>query len=102
MNKNSISLLDRTVPFTQEVMRMLGGLLEREVIRDDPGWTAAMTWVMFSEKVQIKLSGLKRRQSFSRRLIKHRLKLSRYCASKKICPWSPTLKEEETQMDKTR
>ena len=35
MNINSLSLLDQTVKVTPQVMRMLGGLLEREVTRDD-------------------------------------------------------------------
>ena len=36
MNINSLSLLDKTVQVTPQVMPMLGGLLEREVTRDDP------------------------------------------------------------------
>ena len=36
MNINSLSLLDKTVQVTPQVMRMLGGLLEREVTRDTP------------------------------------------------------------------
>ena len=36
VNINSLSLLDKTVQVTLQVMRMLGGLLEREVTRDDP------------------------------------------------------------------
>ena len=36
MNINSLSLLDKTVQVTPQVMRMLGELLEREVTRDDP------------------------------------------------------------------
>ena len=35
MNINSLSLWDKTVQFTTQVMRMLGGLLERKVTRDD-------------------------------------------------------------------
>ena len=35
MNINSLSLLEKTVQVTTQVMRMLGGLLEREVTRDD-------------------------------------------------------------------
>ena len=42
MNINSLSLLDKTVQITPQVMRMLGGLLEREVTRDDPEWAAAL------------------------------------------------------------
>ena len=53
MNKNSISLLDRTVQVTPQVMRMLGGLFEREVTRDDPEWTAAVASLRVSEKVKI-------------------------------------------------
>ena len=34
-------------------MRMLGGLLEREVTRDDPEWTAAVALLTVSEKVKI-------------------------------------------------
>ena len=37
-------------------MRMLGGLLERQVTRDDPEWAAAMTSLTVSEKVKIMLS----------------------------------------------
>ena len=36
VNINSLSLLDKTVQVTLQVMRMLGGLLEREVTGDDP------------------------------------------------------------------
>ena len=53
MNINSLSLLDRTVQVTPQVMRMLGGLLEREVTRDDPEWTAAVASLKVSEKVKI-------------------------------------------------
>ena len=56
MNINSLSLLDKTVQVTPQVMRMLGGLLEREVTRDDPEWTAAVASLTFSEKVKIMLS----------------------------------------------
>ena len=34
-------------------MRMLGGLLERQVSRDDPEWAAAMASLTASEKVKI-------------------------------------------------
>ena len=37
-------------------MRMLGGLLEREVTRDDPEWTAAVASLTVSEKEKIMLS----------------------------------------------
>ena len=40
MNIYSLSLLDKTVQVTPEGMRMLGGLLESEVTRDDPEWAA--------------------------------------------------------------
>ena len=36
MNINSLSLLDKTVQVTPQVMRMLGERLEREVTRGDP------------------------------------------------------------------
>ena len=42
MNINSLSLLDKTVQVTPQVIQMLGGLLEREVTRDDPEWTSAV------------------------------------------------------------
>ena len=53
MNINSLSLLNKTVQVTPQVMRMLGGLLEREVIRDDPDWAAAMASLTVCEKVKI-------------------------------------------------
>ena len=53
MNINSLSLLDKTVQVTPQVMRMLGGLLEREKTRDDPEWTAAVASLTAREKVKI-------------------------------------------------
>ena len=53
MNINSLSLLDKTVQVIPQVMRMLGGLLEREVTREDPEWTAAVASLTVSEKVKI-------------------------------------------------
>ena len=53
MNINSLSLLDKTVQVTPQVMRMLGGLFEREVTRDDPEWTAAVASLTVREKVKI-------------------------------------------------
>ena len=53
MNINSLSLLDEMVQVTPQVMRMLGGLLEREVTRDDPDWTAAMASLTVCEKLEI-------------------------------------------------
>ena len=53
MNINSLSLLDKTVQVTPQVMRMLGGLLKREVTRDDPEWTAAVASLTVSEKAKI-------------------------------------------------
>ena len=53
MNINSLSLLDKTVQVTPQVMRMLGGLLEREVTRDDPEWAAAVASLTVSEEVKI-------------------------------------------------
>ena len=48
MNINSLSLMDKTVQITQ-----LGGLLERELTRDDPEWAAAMVSLTVSEKAKI-------------------------------------------------
>ena len=56
MNINGLSLLDKTVQVTPQVMRMLGELLEREVTRDDPEWVAAMVSLTVSRKVRIKSS----------------------------------------------
>ena len=53
MNINSLSLLDKIVQVTPQVMRMLGELLQREVTRDDPEWAAAMTSLTVSEKVKV-------------------------------------------------
>ena len=53
MNINSLSLQDKTVQVTPHVMRILGGLLEREVTRDDPEWAAAKASLTVSEKVKI-------------------------------------------------
>ena len=53
MNINSLSLLDKTVQVLPQVMRILGGLLEREVTRDDPEWAAAMASLTVCEKVKI-------------------------------------------------
>ena len=53
MNINSLSLLDKTVQVTSQMMRMLGALLEREVTRDDPEWVAAMASLTVCEKVKI-------------------------------------------------
>ena len=53
MNINSLSLLEKTVQVTPQVMRMLGGLLERELTRDDPEWAAAMASLTVSEKMKI-------------------------------------------------
>ena len=53
MNINSLSLLDKTVQVAPQVMRMMGGLLERKVTRDDPEWTAAVAALTVREKVKI-------------------------------------------------
>ena len=53
MNINSLSLLNKTVQVTPQVMRTLGGLLEREVTRDDPEWAAAVASLTVREKVKI-------------------------------------------------
>ena len=39
MKINSLSLLDKKVQVTPQVMRTLGGLLEREVARDDSSYS---------------------------------------------------------------
>ena len=57
MNINSLSLLDKTVQVTPQMMRMLGELLEREVTRDDPEWAAAKASLTVSEKKKIMPSG---------------------------------------------
>ena len=56
MNRNSLSLLDKTVQVTPQVMRILGGLSEREVTTDDPELAAALASLTVSEKVRIKPS----------------------------------------------
>ena len=53
MNIHGSSLLDKAVKVTPQEMRMLGGLLEKEVTRDDPEWAAAMTSLTVREKVKI-------------------------------------------------
>ena len=50
MNINSLSRLDKTV---QVAWQLLGGLLEREVTRDDPEWAAAMASLTVREKVKV-------------------------------------------------
>ena len=50
---NSLSLLDKMVQVTTQVMRMLGGFMEKEVTRDDREWAAAMASLTVSEKVKI-------------------------------------------------
>ena len=52
MKINSLSLLEKTVQFISEKIRMLVGLVEREVTRENSEWTAAMV----SVKVRIKPS----------------------------------------------
>ena len=53
MNINSLSLLNKTVQVTSQLMRMLVELLEREMTRDDPEWAAAMASLTVSEKIKI-------------------------------------------------
>ena len=53
MNINSLSILNKTVQVTPQVMLMLSGLLEREVTRDDPEWAAAIASLTVSKKVKI-------------------------------------------------
>ena len=55
MNINSLSLLDKTLQVAYEAMSLMGRLLEKEVIRKDPEWAAAMASLAISEKkVRIK------------------------------------------------
>ena len=63
MNINSLSLLDKTVQVTPQVVRMLGELLEREVTRDDPDWAAAVASLSVSEKVKIMPSRLQHKEN---------------------------------------
>ena len=63
MNTNSLSLLDKTVQVAPQMMRMLGGLLEREVTRDDPEWAAAVASLTVSEKVKIMPSRLQHKEN---------------------------------------
>ena len=49
MNINSLALLDKTVQVTPEVMRVMAGLLERKMNRDDPEWAATMALLTVSE-----------------------------------------------------
>ena len=56
MNIKSLSLLDKTVQVTSQMMRLLGGLLERELTREDPEWAAARASLTVSEKPRIKPS----------------------------------------------
>ena len=56
MNINSLSLLEKTVQFTSQVMPMLGELVERKVTRDDSEWAAATASLTNSEKIKIKPS----------------------------------------------
>ena len=55
--------MDKIVQVTPQVMRMLGGLLEREVTRDDPNWTAAMASLTVCEKLQIMPSRRQHREN---------------------------------------
>ena len=52
MNIHSLSLLDKTVQVTPQKVRMLGRLLEKEVTRDDPEWTAAVASLTIREKMK--------------------------------------------------
>ena len=63
MNINSFSLLDRTVQVTPQVMRELGGLLEREVTRVDPEWAAALASLTVRKKVKIMPSRREHREN---------------------------------------
>ena len=63
MNINSLSLLDKTVQVTPQVVRMLGELLERQVTRYDPDWAAAVASLSVSEKVKIRPSRLQHKEN---------------------------------------
>ena len=63
MNINSLALLDKTVQVTPEVMRVMAGLLERKMNRDDPEWAAAMALLTVSEKVRIKPSSRQHKET---------------------------------------
>ena len=63
MNINILSLLDKTVQVTPQVMRILGGLLEREVTREDSEWAAAMSSLTVREKVKIMPSRRQRKEN---------------------------------------
>ena len=53
MNISSLSLLDKTVQVTPQVMRMLGELFERKITRDKPEWAAAMASLTVNERRKI-------------------------------------------------
>ena len=63
LSRMSLSLLDEMVQVTPHVMRMLVRLLEREVTRDDPEWTAAIASLTISEKIRIKPSRRQHREN---------------------------------------
>ena len=69
MNINCLSLLDKMVQVTPQGMRMLGGLLEREVTRDDPEWTAAVASLTVSEKVKIMPSRRQHEENYYQQLL---------------------------------
>ena len=52
MNINSLSLLDKMMQVTPQVMRMLRRLLERAVTRDDSEWAVVLARLTVSEKVK--------------------------------------------------
>ena len=53
MNLNSFSLLYNRLQVTSQVMRMLGGSIEREVTGYDPEWAGAIASLTVSEKIRI-------------------------------------------------
>ena len=50
---NSLSLLDKTVQVTPQMMRRLGRLLERKITRDDNEWAVAIASLTVNEKKKI-------------------------------------------------
>ena len=56
LSRMNLSMLEKTVQVTLQVMWMLDALLDREKTRDDPEWAAAMASLTVSEKITIKPS----------------------------------------------
>ena len=63
MSISNLSLLDKTVLVTLQVIQMLGGLLKRELSRDGPERAANMASLTVSEKVRIMLSSCQHKEN---------------------------------------